>query len=71
MIDVLAVELKRPQEKVTLDAFNTVACDLLDNHMSESNNPDGITLFGAISIGHYIVFYSKELPKGRLQTTQP
>ncbi len=70
-MDVLAVELKRPREKVTLDAFNTVARDLLDDHMSESNNPDGTTLFGAVGIGHHVVFYSKELPKGRLQTTQP
>jgi hypothetical protein len=69
-MDVLAVELKRPREKVTLDAFNTVARDLLDDHMSESNNPDGTTLFGAVGIGHHVVFYSKELPKGRLQTTQ-
>jgi len=69
-MDVLAVELKRPREKVTLDAFNTVARDLLDDHMSESNNPDGTTLFGAVGIGHHVVFYNKELPRGRLQATQ-
>jgi hypothetical protein len=69
-MDVLAVELKRPREKVTLETFNTVARDLLDDHMSESNNPDGTTLFGAVGIGHHVVFYNKELPRGRLQTIQ-
>lgn len=29
--------------------------------MSELNNPDNITLFKAVSIKHYIVFYNKEL----------
>jgi hypothetical protein len=69
-IDVLTVELKRPREKVTLEAFNTVARDLLDDHMSESNNPDGTTLFGAVGIGHHVVFYHKKLPHGNLTTTQ-
>ncbi len=34
-VDVLKIELKRPREKVTIDAFNTIATNLLFDHMSE------------------------------------
>jgi hypothetical protein len=69
-MDILVVKLKYPREKVTLDTFNTIARDLLDNYMSELNNPDSITLFGAISIKYHVVFYNKELPCKHLQITQ-
>jgi hypothetical protein len=65
-MDVLAVKLKRLREKVTLNAFNIIARDLLDDYMFKSNNLNSITLFKAISIRHYVIFYSKELLKGRL-----
>jgi hypothetical protein len=66
----LTVKLKRPREKVTLEAFNTIARDLLDDYMSKSNNLDSTTLFKAVGIRHYIVFYYKKLLHGNLTTIQ-
>jgi len=65
-MDILVIKLKRPREKVTLDTFNTITRDLLNNHISKSNNLDSITLFRAIGIRHYIIFYNKELLRGQL-----
>ncbi|KAF4637823.1 hypothetical protein G7Y89_g242 [Cudoniella acicularis] len=70
-IDVLVVELKRLREDISFNAFNGVACNLLDDHMAESTNPAGTTLFGAVGIGTHVQFYQRKLPRGNLETRHP
>jgi hypothetical protein len=68
-IDVLIIELKRVRENASLHTFNRVCSDLLDDHIAESTNPDGTTLFGAVGIGKHVQFYQRVLPRGELQST--
>jgi hypothetical protein len=70
-VDVLVVELKRDREDKSMKVFNRVARDLLDDHMGESTNPSNTTLFGAVGIGAYVVFYRKILPGGDLVAFHP
>jgi hypothetical protein len=65
-MDLLVVELKRLKEDTARTAFDEVAHNQLDDHMAESANPDRTTLFGAVGIGRHVQFYTKVLPRGRL-----
>jgi hypothetical protein len=49
-----------------LAAFNDVVDRYLDDHMAHSSNPNGTTLFGAVVIGLYVVFYQRVLPRENL-----
>jgi len=64
LVDVLMIEIKRWKETRTQSTYDVV-CKQLDNHMVQSNNPNGTTLFGAVVIGRHIQFYQKKLPKGK------
>ena len=66
-IDVMMVELKRIKEDTSMKAFNSVADSLLDDHMAESTNPEGSTLFGMVGIGKHVVFYERVLPRHKLK----
>jgi hypothetical protein len=55
--NVLVVELKRDREDKSMKVFNRVARDLLNDHMGELANPSNTTLFRAVRIGAYVVFY--------------
>jgi len=66
-IDVLVGELKRIKEDTSMKPFARVSHDLLDDHMAESGNPDGSTLFGFVGIGKHVVFYERILPRGGLK----
>ena len=46
--------------------FNHVARDLLDDYIRELINLSNITLFRAVGIGAYVVFYQKILLGGDL-----
>jgi len=67
-VDLLMVEVKRESEGKSGKAFNRIAKDLLDDFMTESSNPDGTTLFGAVGIEAFVKFYKKVLPNGALES---
>src|ERR1700709_2493027 len=66
-IDVLVGEVKRIMEDISMRAFNKVARDLLDDHMTETTNDNGTTLFGFVGKGFHVVFYKKVIPSGKLE----
>ena len=61
-IDHTYVELKRWREDNSMPVFNRVAADLLVDHMRQSQNWTGSTLYGYVGIGVHIVFYKVVIP---------
>lgn len=59
--DAIMVEIKRRRENVQIKHFDEVATTQLADHMSESSNPVGSKLFGAVVIGTYFRFYEAVL----------
>ncbi|PVH75965.1 hypothetical protein DL98DRAFT_518314 [Cadophora sp. DSE1049] len=65
-LDVLVVELKRSKEGLSRRDFDDNVNNYLDDFMAESTNPSGSILYGAVGIGHHIMFYRRVLPRGAI-----